>query len=187
MLELIRQPWHWSIAGFMIGLTVPALLIIGNKSFGISSSLRHICAACIPANIPFFKYDWKKEIWNLFFVGGVLIGGFIATNYLSNPEPIQIANETKLQLQTQGIHNFENLMPSDLFSLESLATLRGFVVIVLGGFLVGFGTRYAGGCTSGHAIMGLSNLQIPSLIATIAFMVGGFLMTWFGLPFLLNL
>ena len=187
MLELIRQPWHWSIAGFMIGLTVPALLIIGNKSFGISSSLRHICAACIPANIPFFKYDWKKEIWNLFFVGGVLIGGFIATNYLSNPEPIEIAAATKAQLQAQGIQNFDSLMPSDLFSFKSLATLRGFVFIVLGGFLVGFGTRYAGGCTSGHAIMGLSNLQLPSLIATISFMVGGFLMTWFGLPFLLNL
>ncbi len=187
MLELIRQPWHWSIAGFMIGLTVPALLIIGNKSFGISSSLRHICAACIPANIPFFKYDWKKEIWNLFFVGGVLVGGFIATNYLSNPEPIQIAAATKAQLQAQGIQNFDSLMPSDLFSFKSLATLRGFVFIVLGGFLVGFGTRYAGGCTSGHAIMGLSNLQLPSLIATISFMIGGFLMTWFGLPFLLNL
>ncbi len=187
MFELIRQPWHWSIAGFMIGLTVPALLIIGNKSFGISSSLRHICAACIPANIPFFKYDWKKEIWNLFFVGGVLVGGFIATNYLSNPEPIQIAAATKAQLQAQGIQNFDSLMPSDLFSFKSLATLRGFVFIVLGGFLVGFGTRYAGGCTSGHAIMGLSNLQLPSLIATISFMIGGFLMTWFGLPFLLNL
>ncbi len=187
MLELIRQPWHWSIAGFMIGLTVPALLIIGNKSFGISSSLRHICAACIPANIPFFKYDWKKEIWNLLFVGGVLIGGFIATNYLSNPEPIQIAAATKAQLQAHGIQNFDSLMPIDLFSFKSLATLRGFVFIVLGGFLVGFGTRYAGGCTSGHAIMGLSNLQLPSLIATISFMVGGFLMTWFGLPFLLNL
>jgi uncharacterized protein len=187
MLELIRQPWHWSIAGLFIGLTVPILLIIGNKSFGISSSLRHICAACFPANIPFFKYNWKKEMWNLFFVAGVILGGFIATNLLSNPDTIVIAEATKAQLETQGIHDFAGLMPADLFSLESLMTLRGFVFIVLGGFLVGFGTRYAGGCTSGHAIMGLSNLQVPSLIATIAFMVGGFLMTHFGLPFLLNL
>ena len=187
MLDLIRQPWHWSIAGVLIGLTVPILLIIGNKSFGISSSLRHICAACFPANISYFKYDWKKEMWNLFFVAGVFLGGFIAANYLTNPEPIQIAADTKSQLEAQGIHEFSSLMPSDLFSFESLATLRGFVFIVLGGFFVGFGTRYAGGCTSGHAIMGLSNLQIPSLIATIAFMVGGFLMTHFGLPFLLNL
>ena len=187
MLEFLKEPWHWSVAGVLIGLTVPTLLIIGNKSFGISSSLRHVCAACVPANIPFFKYDWKKEIWNLFFVAGVLLGGFIATQFLSNPEPIQIAAETKAQLQAQGIQNFDNLIPSELFSFESLATLRGFIFIVLGGFLVGFGTRYAGGCTSGHAIMGLSNLQLPSLVATISFMLGGFLMTHFGLPFLLGL
>lgn len=187
MLDFIKEPWHWSVAGVLIGLTVPILLIIGNKSFGISSSLRHICAACIPANISFFKYDWKKEMWNLFFVAGVLIGGFVATQFLSNPEPIQIAAETKAQLEAQGIHSFGQLMPADLFSFASLATLRGFIFIVLGGFLVGFGTRYAGGCTSGHAIMGLSTLQLPSLIATISFMVGGFLMTYFGLPILLGL
>jgi len=187
MLEFIRQPWHWSVAGLFVGLTVPTLLIIGNKSFGISSALRHICAACLPANISFFKYDWKKEVWNLFFVAGILIGGFIATHFLSNPEPIRIAETTKTQLEAQGIHEFSGLIPGDLFSFESLLTLRGFVFIVVGGFFIGFGTRYAGGCTSGHAIMGLSNLQWPSLIATIAFMVGGFLMTHFGLPFLLRL
>jgi uncharacterized protein len=187
MIDLIKQPWHWSIAGLLIGLTIPILLIIGNKPFGISSNLRHICAACLPANIPFFQYNWKKEMWNLFFILGVCIGGFIAVYFFQNPEPFQIAADTKAQLEAQNIHNFDGLMPSDLFSFASLFTLRGFIFIVLGGFLVGFGTRYAGGCTSGHAIMGLSNLQLPSLIATIAFMVGGFLMTWLGLPFLLNL
>lgn len=187
MLEQIQQPWHWSIAGLFIGLTVPTLLILGNKQFGISSSLRHICAMCVPAKIPFFTYNWRKELWNMFFVAGVFMGGFIATNFLQNPEPIQIAEATKAQLAAQGIAQFDSLMPADLFSFASLGTLRGFVFIVLGGFLVGFGTRYAGGCTSGHAIMGLSNLQWPSLIATICFMIGGFLMTHFGLPFLLSL
>lgn len=187
MIDFIKQPWHWSIAGLLIGLTVPILLIIGNKSFGISSNLRHICAACLPANIPFFQYDWKREMWNLFFILGIFLGGFIAVYFLPNPEPFKIAATTKTQLEAQNIHNFDGLMPTDLFSFSSLFTLRGFIFIVLGGFLVGFGTRYAGGCTSGHAIMGLSNLQLPSLIATIAFMVGGFLMTWLGLPFLLNL
>jgi hypothetical protein len=187
MIEFIRQPWHWSIAGLLIGLTVPVLLLLGNKHFGISANLRHICAACLPANIPFFKYDWKKEVWNLFFVTGVLIGGFIATYFLSNPEPIQIAEATRSRLEAQGVGDMTGLLPTDLFNWQSLATLRGFVLMVVGGFLVGFGTRYAGGCTSGHAIMGLSDLQWPSLVATISFMVGGFLMTWFGLPLILSL
>ena len=187
MLELIQQPWHWAIAGILIGLTVPTLLLLGNKHFGISANLRHLCAACLPANISFFKYDWKKEIWNLFFAMGILIGGFIAAYFLQNPEPIQIAAATQATLEAQGIHSFEGMIPKDLFSFQSLLTLRGFIIIVLGGFLVGFGTRYAGGCTSGHAIMGLSDLQVPSLVATIFFMIGGFLMTWFGLPFILSL
>ncbi|MFC0184988.1 hypothetical protein SAMN04515674_115102 [Pseudarcicella hirudinis] len=187
MLELIRHPWHWSVAGFLIGLTVPALLILGNKTFGISSNLRHICAMCVPANIPFFKYDWKKEAWNLFFIAGVVLGGFIANHFLSNPDAMVIAEKTKEQLASEGITQFSNLLPTDLFSFESLFSLRGFIFIVVGGFLVGFGTRWAGGCTSGHAIMGLSNLQLPSLVATICFMVGGILMTWLGIPFLLSL
>ena len=187
MLESLKQPWPWYIAGILIGLTVPALLLIGNKSFGISSSLRHICAACIPSNIKFFQYDWKKESWNLFFVFGVAIGGVIATFVLTNPNPMIISESTKEALMANNVHDFGNLLPTDIFSWESLLTLRGFIFIVVGGFLVGFGTRYAGGCTSGHAIMGLSNLQWPSLIATCCFMIGGFAMTWLILPYILNL
>jgi uncharacterized membrane protein YedE/YeeE len=86
MIELLRQPWPWYVAGTIIGLTVPALLLLGNKQLGISSSLRHLCAVCLPANIAYFKYDWRKEIWNLFFVFGILLGGMIATQFLSNPE-----------------------------------------------------------------------------------------------------
>ena len=187
MLELLKQPWPWYVAGVLIGLTVPVLLLIGNKSFGISSSLRHICAACIPANIKFFKYDWKKESWNLFFVGGVAIGGFIASFVLTNPNSIVIAESTKQALAANNVKDFEHLLPTDVFSWNSLLTLRGFIFMVVGGFMVGFGTRYAGGCTSGHSIMGLSNLQLPSFIATCCFMIGGFIMTWLILPFLLNL
>ena len=187
MLELLRQPWHWSIAGVLVGLTVPTLLLLGNKSFGISANLRHICAACIPANIPFFKYDWRKEMWNIFFAAGIIIGGFLAANLFKNPNPIQISPITQARLEAEGIHQFSGLVPTDLFNFENIFTLKGFIIIILGGFLVGFGTRYAGGCTSGHAITGLSHLQIPSLIATVCFMVGGILMTWFGLPFILSL
>jgi len=187
MLELIKQPWPWPVAGFMIGLTVPALLLLGNKKFGISSTLRHICAACIPANISFFKYDWKNEAWNLFFVSGILMGGFLGHTFLENPNAIVINPDTVHDLKNIGITQFNDLMPHDLFSWQQLFTIKGFVFILLGGFLVGFGTRYAGGCTSGHAIMGLSNLQWPSLIATVSFMTGGIIMTHFILPILLSL
>lgn len=187
MLEIIKQPWAWYVAGPLIGLTVPALLIIGNKSFGISSSLRHVCASCMPANIPFFKYDWKKEVWNLVFVFGIFLGGAIAINLLSNPNPIEVNPKLATELAGYGITNFNNLVPEDIINWQSLFTLKGFLMMVVGGFLVGFGTRYAGGCTSGHAIMGLSNLQLPSLIATISFMIGGFIMANLILPLILSL
>lgn len=187
MLEFLKQPWPWYIAGPLVGLTVPLLLIVGNKSFGISSSLRHICASCVPANIPFFKYDWKKEIWNLLFVFGIFIGGVIAAGLLSNPDPIVVNPKLAEELAGYGITNYNNLVPEDIINWQSLFTLKGFLLMVVGGFLVGFGTRYAGGCTSGHAIMGLSNLQWPSLVATICFMIGGFIMANLILPFILSL
>ncbi len=187
MIEWLKQPWPWYVAGPLIGLTVPALLLLGNKTFGISSSLRHICAACLPSKIPFFQYDWKKEIWNLVFVAGILIGGIIAAQLLANPEPMQVNPNLSAELATYGVTNYDSIVPKDLFSWSSLLTIRGFFMIVIGGFLVGFGTRYAGGCTSGHAIMGLSNLQWPSLVATCCFMAGGFIMANLILPFILKL
>lgn len=176
-LQWLSQPWPWYVAGPMVGLTVPALLVLGNKTFGISSSLRHICAACVPAGIPFFSYNWKKEIWNLLFVLGVGLGGFLAANFLANPEAVSISVATRADLAALGVTDFASLMPADIFSWEKLGTAKGLLFFVLGGFLVGFGTRYAGGCTSGHSIMGLSNLQWPSLVATVFFMLGGILMT----------
>lgn len=187
MIETLKQPWPWYVAGPLIGLTVPALLLLGNKSFGISSSLRHICAACVPANIPFFKYDWKKEVWNLLFVFGILIGGAVAISFLANSAPVSVDAELVSEFSSYGITDFSNLVPLDIMNWQALFTPRGFIMMVAGGFMVGFGTRYAGGCTSGHAIMGLSNLQLPSLIATVCFMVGGFLMANVFLPHILAL
>lgn len=183
---LIKQPWTWYVAGPLIGLTVPALLVLGNKSFGISSSLRHICAACMPANIPFFQYNWRKESWNLVFVLGIMIGAAIAAHFLADPAPHKIAEATRRDLFALGIREFGQLLPADLFSWEHLFSIKGLFFFVIGGFLVGFGTRYAGGCTSGHAIMGLSTLQWPSLVATIFFMLGGFFATHLLLPFILR-
>lgn len=187
MLELLKQPWPWYVAGAIIGLTIPGLLILGNKTFGLSSSLRHICAACFPSNLTYLKYNWKTEIWNLFFALGILIGAFIATYLLKDPNTFVISENTKHILETNGVKDFEHPLPSDLFNWVSLFTTKGVLLIIVGGFLIGFGTRYAGGCTSGHGIMGLSNLQWPSLIATICFMLGGIIMTWFILPFILKL
>ena len=79
------------------------------------------------------------------------------------------------------------LAPNDIFNFSSLLTVKGFIMMVIGGFLVGFGTRYANGCTSGHSIMGISNLQLSSLIATCCFFAGGLIMTWLILPTLMKL
>lgn len=187
MNSFLTEPWPWYVAGPLIGLTVPALLLLGNKSFGISSSMRHICAACVPAKIPFFTYDWKKEIWNLVFVLGILIGGVIAVTLLANPNEIMVAPALKAELANYGINNYSDLVPVDVVSWDALFTTRGLIMLVVGGFFVGFGTRYAGGCTSGHAIMGLSSLQWPSLVATCCFMLGGILTANFILPFILSL
>ncbi|MGC4037843.1 MAG: YeeE/YedE thiosulfate transporter family protein [Chitinophagaceae bacterium] len=187
LLELIKRPWPWWISGPLIGLTVPILLLSGNKKFGISSSLRHICAVVFPSNISFFKYDWKKEIWNLFFVAGIVIGACIAVTFLSNHTPMQVNPKLTQELSVYGITNYDHLAPGELFNWHNLLTVKGFIVMIIGGFFVGFGTRYAGGCTSGHSIMGMSNLQWPSLVATICFMVGGFIMADLIMPFILKL
>lgn len=186
-MNWITQPWPWYVAGPLIGLIVPTLLLIGNKSFGISSSLRHICAACMPANIKFFKYDWKKEIWNLFFVLGISVGGLLTVYLMPNNPGLELNPKLINELSAYGITDFSELVPVQLFTWANLFTLKGIILMVVGGFLVGFGTRYAGGCTSGHAIMGISNLQVPSIIATCCFMVGGFLMANVILPLILTL
>ena len=186
-IQLIKDPWHWSVAGLLVGLTVPALLILGNKHFGISANLRHACAACLPANIPFFKYEWKKEVWNFFFVGGLILGAFLAAQFLQTSGPVDIHPNLANDLAQSGITDYSSLVPQQLFNLDNLFSWKGLFFFVIGGFLVGFGARYAGGCTSGHAISGLSNLQWPSLVATIFFMVGGFVSANLIVPFLLTL
>jgi len=187
LIDWLKQPWPWYVAGPLIGLPVPVLLLIGNKSFGISSSLRHICAACLPAKVPFFQYDWKKESWNLFFVLGLFFGGVFAALVLSAATPIGLHPELSRELATYGISDHSQLVPRQLFSWNALGSVRSLLLMAGGGLLVGFGTRYAGGCISGHAIMGLSTLQWPSLVATCCFMAGGFLMANVLLPLILKL
>lgn len=184
MIEFIKEPWPWYVAGPLIGLFVPLLLIFGNKNFGISSSLRHICAMCVPMDIKYFKYDWKSEKWSLFYVIGIMIGGFLSSQYLMSSENVNISLKTVEDLKALGVTDFSSYLPADIFSWNEILSLKGLVFMVIGGFLVGFGTRYANGCTSGHSISGLSNLQFSSLVATVSFFVGGLIMTHFILPFI---
>jgi uncharacterized protein len=186
-MNFLYDPWPWYVAGPIIGLTVPALLFLDNKALGISSTLRQICAACYPADIPMLKYNWRNQFWNLFFVTGVLIGGFIGGFVFANTEPVDLNPATINYLASLGITNDGGLMPTVLFNWNTLFTLKGFFLMIVGGFLVGFGTRWAGGCTSGHGILGLSALQWPSLLATASFFVGGMLFSYFVLPYILTL
>jgi uncharacterized membrane protein YedE/YeeE len=161
MIDAIMQPWPWWIAGPLLGLMVPLLLIFAGKNFGISGSFRDFAAICAPrTKISYLNYDWRKNAWKIFLAGGVVLGGF-AGNYLLSYEPV-------------------TFLPEIYFSIP------GVIFLALGGLMIGFGTRYAGGCTSGHSIMGMSSLQLPSLIATICFFIGGLIMTWLIMPLFLT-
>ena len=186
MFELLSQPWPWFVSGPLIGLTVALLLLVGGRVFGVSTSLQHICAATVPGRSSYLRYDWRRSgTWNLVFVLGIVVGGVIAANLLESPEPVAISEATKSDLAALGVGTSPGLVPSEIYSLEALTTPAGFVVLVIGGFLVGFGARYAGGCTSGHGITGLANLQLPSLLAVVGFFVGGLLATHLLLPWVL--
>src|SRR5688500_11529117 len=128
-MELLHKPWPGYVAGPIIGLMVPALLLLGNKRLGISSTLRHICAASVPAKIPFFQYDWKKQVWNLYFAAGILIGGFIGGYVFANPYPVDVGLETVALFQSWGLSNPDGLMPIELFNWSSLLTLKGFLLM----------------------------------------------------------
>ena len=181
---MFTHPLHWYIAGPLIGLVVPALLLLGNKPFGISSNFRHLCAAIAPGRIEFFGYDWKGlGGWNLAFLAGIFIGA-VAAWQLAPPRNLALASHTVDALHRLGLTDLTGLAPREVFAWSALFTLKGFAMMVLGGFLVGFGTAYAGGCTSGHAIAGLADLQVASLVAVCGFFAGGLTATYLLLPIL---
>lgn len=183
--DLLRQPWPWYVTGPLVGLVAIGLLVIGNKQFGVSSNLRHLCAACVPGDVAYFKYDWRRAgLWNLVFIGGVVIGGFVGGVLLANSHPAAITPQAHASLAALGIHDFAGLVPRELFNWHALLSVRGLVMVVGGGLLIGFGTAYAGGCTSGHGIAGLADLQLPSLVAVLSFFASGALASHFLLPLL---
>ena len=187
MIQMLSAPWAWYVAGPLIGLFVPGLLLAGNRMFGISSNLRHVCAAVLPVRHDYFRYDWRSAGgWNLAFALGIVVGGAIAGHFLAGSTDAHIGVNARTTLAGLGITDFGGLVPRELFSWNALRTWQGVVMLVGGGFLIGFGTAYGGGCTSGHAISGLADLQLPSLIAVIGFFAGGLISTWVILPRLIG-
>ena len=177
------EPWPWYISGPMIALVMFLLIIVG-KNFGMSSNLRTLCTICgAGRSANFFRFDWKSQQWNLIVVLGAVIGGFIASNFLTENDAVDIHPKVVNELYEYGFKDAgEAYLPSELFQNNVFTDFKNLSLLILGGFLVGFGARYAGGCTSGHAISGLSNLQLPSLIAVIGFFVGGLIMIHLVFP-----
>jgi uncharacterized membrane protein YedE/YeeE len=176
-MDVIMQPWPWYVSGPCIAIVMFLLLYFG-RSFGMSSNLRTLCAiGGAGKKVPFFNFDWQSQKWNLVVVVGTVIGGYIAPFHLSVPTDIALNESTVADLQAYGFNDAgKSLLPPELFAWEHVLSVKGLSILIIGGFLVGFGTRYGGGCTSGHAITGLSSLQLPSLIAVIGFFIGGLLM-----------
>lgn len=186
LLDYMYEPWPWYIAGPLIAAIMFFLIYFGND-FGMSSNLKTLCSAIGADKVSdFFRFDWKNDKWNLMVALGAILGGFVSANFLTKEKGVEISQGTRNAL----VHDLgfdpsaSTYLPDELFGPEALSSPGGILLLVLGGFLVGFGARYAGGCTSGHAISGLSNLQIPSLKATLGFFIGGLIMTHLILPFI---
>jgi uncharacterized membrane protein YedE/YeeE len=184
-MDFILQPWPWYVAGPLLALAMHLMFFFGKK-FGVSSNLETICAMGGAGRwVDFFKFDWRKNKWNLIFVLGIIIGGFITNQWLIIDDSISLKPETIEGLSKIGIDNAgSSYLPDELYSIDALFSIKGFALLLSAGFLVGFGARYAGGCTSGHGIVGLSNLSKESFIAVAGFFIGGMIMTWFILPHL---
>jgi uncharacterized membrane protein YedE/YeeE len=182
-MDIIFQTWPWYVSGFLIGMIMLCLIYFG-KAFGMSSNLRSLCSmAGAGKYVSFFNFDWKSQRWNLVVVLGAMLGGFVAVHFMSDPSNIDINPKTIAQLAQLGIDAPNGkLMPDALFGPQIWQSPKSILILLIGGILIGFGTRYAGGCTSGHAISGLSNLQLPSLKAVIGFFIGGLIMAHFLLP-----
>lgn len=184
-MDFFANPWPWYIGGPLIGLTVPIVYLYSGRRWGVSSTFRDVCAMIGTKGPEYFRYDWRANgSWRLVMVSGLVLGGALAS-WVATPA-VDISAATRADLATMGITDFGGLAPVELFSWSALASPAGVILIVLGGFLVGFGTRYAGGCTSGHAISGLSSLRAASLAATVGFFVGGLISAHLLLPLVLG-
>lgn len=182
MIEFLIHPWPWWFSGAIIAMIMFALLYFG-QSFGFSANLRTLCSiAGAGKKLKFFDFNWKSQMWNIVFLIGAVLGGFITKQFLSVDEPVQISQAAVQTLSEYGFAAPTGSQPDEIFSWDAVLSMKGFLILALGGLMVGFGARYAGGCTSGHAISGLSDLQIPSLVAVVGFFAGGLTMTYLLFP-----
>ncbi len=184
-MSFIYEPWPWYIAGPLIAFVMFFLLLLG-KNFGMSANLSSFCAMCgAGSKIDFFKFDWRNQKWNLILVIGAIIGGYIAAHLLTPDAAVAINENTVTKLHSLGFDSAGSAyLPTELFSNDVFTQPSTLLLLTIGGLLVGFGARYAGGCTSGHAISGLSDFQLPSLIAVVGFFIGGLVMVHFIFPIL---
>lgn len=180
----LSGPWPWYLSGPIIGLMVPLMLLIGSKSFGVSQNLEHICAMTQPkrVNVTLFQYDWKQYGWCITFVAGIAGGGLLATFVFPHPGLIDLSGATRDMLTSWGINQENGYSPSALYDLSP----ANILILAVSGILIGFGTRYASGCTSGHAITGLATLQLKSLKAVLGIFAGGILAAHFITPLLIK-
>lgn len=184
-MELLTRPWPWYVAGPVIGLTVPLVYLYAGRKWGVSSTFRDVCAATFPRDLEYFSYSWwSRGAWRLTMAVGLVLGGLLAG--ITRSSDVAISDATRADLTALGISDFSGLVPAEIFSWSGLASPAGLLMIVGGGFLVGFGTRYANGCTSGHAISGLSALRVTSFVAVLGFFAGGLLATHILLPLILG-
>ncbi len=182
-MNIFFQTWPWYISGFIIGMIMLCLTYFG-KNFGMSSNLETLCSMSgLGKKVAYFNFDWKTNKWNLIVVVGAMIGGYFAVHFMGHPTNVAINPTSIEQLASLGIDAPDGkLAPDALFGNQIFESPKSILILIIGGILIGFGTRYAGGCTSGHAISGLSNLQLPSLKAVIGFFIGGLVMAHLILP-----
>nr|WP_298990109.1 YeeE/YedE thiosulfate transporter family protein [uncultured Polaribacter sp.] len=184
-MDFILEPWAWYVGGPLIALTLFLYFYFG-QNFGASTNFETLCTMVGAGKVSdYFKKDWKERDFAMLFVIGLIIGGFISSNFLIPNQTIDLNPKTIQELTDLGFTNVSNqYFPDEIFSNEAIFSLKGFLILILSGVCIGFGTRYAGGCTSGHAITGLSSFQLPSLLAVIGFFIGGIIAVWFIIPIL---
>lgn len=156
----------WYIAGPLIGLIVPALLFLRQKQFGISSSFSFILSQVLPKN-DYFKSAKRKSNWQFHFALGIIISAVVSSYFLL-PKDLVI----------------ENLASEGAYLKEQIYSIDNIYLFLIGGLLIGFGARYADGCTAGNCIMGVSQFSISSIIATISFFIAGVVTAQFINPLL---